>query len=80
MYDTFRGGKDLAERMKSSPLFSTWRLVVALFLAFTASLLDMFYLHIIGIETISEVLSQTVIHTIGFYGGFTLAGLFRTRL
>lgn len=80
MHDTLRAGKGLAERMRSSFLFSTWRLVGVLFVAFTASLLDMYYLHIIGIETISGVASQTIIHTIGLYGGFTLAALFGFRL
>ena len=80
MNDTLRGGKDLPERMKSTPLFSTWRFAGVLFVSFTASLLDMFYLHIVGIETAFEVLSQTIIHTIGLYGGFTLAALLGPRL
>ena len=80
MNDTFQGDNHLPKRMKSSPLFSTWRFAGVLFVAFTASLLDMFYLHIIGIQTASEVAAQTTIHTIGLYGGFTLAALFSFRL
>lgn len=79
MHETLRGEDDLPERMRASPLFSTWRLAGVLFVAFTASLLDLFALHLIGIETISEIASQTIIHTIGLYGGFTLAALFTTR-
>lgn len=75
MHDALRGRTGALEQMRASPLFSVWRLVAVLFVAITASLFDMFYLHIIGIETVSELASQTVIHTIGLYGGFTLAAL-----
>jgi hypothetical protein len=80
MNNTVRGGKTLLGRMKSSPLFSIWRLAGVLFVAFTAPLLDMLYLHIIGIETIYEVASQTIINTVGLYAGFTLATLFGPSL
>ena len=35
----------------------------------------MFLLHIAGIETISELASETTILVIGLYGGFTIAAL-----
>lgn len=57
-------------------LFNVWRLVAILFLAFAASLLDMYLLHVIGVETVSEVVSQTVIHATGAYIGFTVAAYF----
>lgn len=57
-------------------LFSAWRLVAVLFLAFTASLLDMYVLHLIGIETFSEVISQTLISATGSYIGVTVAAYF----
>ena len=35
----------------------------------------MFLLHIAGIETISDLASETTILVIGLYGGFTIAAL-----
>jgi hypothetical protein len=61
--------------MRASRVFSTWRLVATLLLALTVSLSDMFLLHIAGIETISELASETTILVIGLYGGFTIAAL-----
>jgi len=63
------------EQMRASRVFSTWRLVATLLLALTVSLSDMFLLHIAGIETISELASETTILVIGLYGGFTIAAL-----
>ena len=80
MHDALRGKTDLLQRMGSSPLFSVWRLVAVLFLAFTASLFDMLFFHVMGVETVAELASQTIIHTIGGYLGFTLVALFNTRL
>lgn len=68
------------EKMKASPLFSIWRLIAVLFLAFTAVLFDMLFLHIMGIETVSELASQTIIHTTGGYLGLTLMALLNIRL
>lgn len=57
-------------------LFSGWRLVVVLFVAFTAALFDMYVLHVVGIETFSEVISQTLIYATGRYIGVTFAAYF----
>jgi hypothetical protein len=66
---------DVSQQMRTSRVFSTWRLVAALLLAFAVTLSDMFLLHIAGIETISELASETTILVIGLYGGFTIAAL-----
>lgn len=40
---------------------------------FTISAVDMYYLHIFGVTTVSELIRRTVVYTIGLYIGFTLA-------
>jgi hypothetical protein len=57
-------------------LVSPFWLVVAPVVAGTASALDMLYLHVLGVETLGDLLVQTAIGSLGLYGGHVLSELF----
>lgn len=62
--------------LRNSQAVSALRLLAALALALTASLLDWWLLGVIGVESFGDVLSNTLIHGVGIYVGFTIAALF----
>lgn len=63
-------------QLQASPLFSIRRAVFTYALAFLISVSDMWLIHILGINTPAELLTQTLIHGTGFYLGYTLIALF----
>ncbi|MFC6723268.1 hypothetical protein ACFQE1_02435 [Halobium palmae] len=70
--------RSMIERMQSSPLLSVRRLLFTYGVAFLISLSDMFLIQFLGINTATELMTQTLIHGTGFYLGFTLIALFDT--
>ena len=66
----------MLERTQSSPLFSIRRAVFTYSLAFLISLSDMWLIHLLGINTPEELLTQTLIHGTGFYLAYTIIALF----
>lgn len=64
------------EKRHPSPLFSIRRAVFTYSLAFLISLSDMWLIHLLGINTLEELLTQTLIHGTGFYLGYTIIALF----
>lgn len=54
-------------------LVSLPRFVLVLFVAFSAGVLDLYLLHVVGIDTVSELLTRTLVHTVGLYLGLTVA-------
>ncbi len=53
-------------------LFSPARFVLVLFAAFSVSVLDLYVVHLLGVETIAELLTRTVLYTVGLYVGLTI--------
>ena len=70
----------MLEQIRSSPLVSFRRLVFALTVAFVVLLLDMVFIHLLGITTISGLLTQTLINGLGLYLALTIISLFGTEV
>ena len=70
----------MIEQIQSNPLLSFRRLVFALAVAFVVLLLDMVFIHLLGIETISGLLTQTLIQGLGLYLALTIISLFGTEI
>jgi hypothetical protein len=66
----------MLDLLQSSPLFSVRRLVVGLLLTGFVLLTDVLFINLMGIATITEALTELTIHTLGWYGGLTIAALF----
>lgn len=62
--------------MQASPLLSLRRAAATYFIAFFVSLTDKWFIHIVGINTLEELLIQTLIHGTGFYIGYTGIAIF----
>lgn len=63
-------------QIRASPLFSIRRALFTYSLAFLISLSDMWLIHVLGINTLEELLTETLIHGTGFYLGYTFIALF----
>lgn len=66
----------MLEQLRSSPLFSVRRLVITFVIAFLITLVDMLVIHLLGVETLSDLATETFIHGLGLYGAFTIMALF----
>lgn len=66
----------MLKQLRSSPLLSIHRAIFTYCLAFLIAMSDMWVIHLPGINTSTELLTQTLIHGTGFYLGYTLIALF----
>lgn len=62
---------NMLEQIRASPLFSIRRALFTYSLALLISLSDMWVIHILGISTPEDLLSQTFVHGTVFYLGFS---------
>lgn len=62
--------------LRSSPLFSLRRLLFCLLLTVVVVATDALFIHLKDIQTTADFATEVVIHTLGFYGGYTLIALF----
>jgi len=62
--------------LRSSPLFSIRRLGFALLLTVFVLVTDVLFIRFMDIQTTADFVYETVIHTLGAYGGFTIMALF----
>lgn len=60
----------------SGPLFSTRRLFFLALLSTFVVGTDYLFIHLSGIETTSELVTEILILTLGLYGGTTIMALF----
>lgn len=65
----------MLDLLQSSPLFSARRLVVGLLVTGFVLLTDVLFIHFMNITTSTEALTELTIHTLGCYGGLTIAAL-----
>jgi hypothetical protein len=65
----------MLDLLQSSPLFSVRRLVVGLLLTGFVLLTDVLFINLMRITTSTEALTELTIHTLGWYGGLTIAAL-----
>lgn len=61
-------------------MFNVRRLVTAFLITFLILLVDMLLIHLLGIETLADLATETLIHGLGLYGGLTIMALFGTDL
>ncbi|ELZ60812.1 MULTISPECIES: hypothetical protein [unclassified Haloferax] len=66
----------MCDALRSSPLFSVRRLFICLAATLVVLTTDALLLHIKPIRTTAEFATELAIHTLGFYGGFTIVALF----
>ncbi|ELZ97683.1 hypothetical protein [Haloferax sulfurifontis] len=66
----------MRDALRSSPLFSVRRLLVCLAATLVVVTTDALLFHIEPIRTAAEFATEVAIHTLGFYGGFTIVALF----
>ncbi|WP_254273373.1 hypothetical protein [Haloarcula marina] len=62
--------------LRSSYLFSVRRLLVCLVLTTVVVGTDALFIHFKDIQTVADFATEVGIHTLGFYGGYTLAAAF----
>ena len=70
----------MLEQTQFGPLVSFQRLLFALATASVVLILDMVLIHLLGIETISGLLTQILIHGLGLYLALTIMSLFGTEI
>jgi hypothetical protein len=66
----------MLEFVRSSPLFSNLRLVLCLGLTVFVLTTDVLFIGFKDIQTAADFATEVVIHTLGFYGGYTIVALF----
>ncbi|CQR49926.1 MULTISPECIES: hypothetical protein [Haloferax] len=66
----------MRDALRSSPLFSVRRLLVCLVVTLVVVTTDALFFHIEPTRTAAEFATEVAVHTLGFYGGYTLVALF----
>ncbi|MYL17996.1 hypothetical protein GLW36_15255 [Halorubrum terrestre] len=62
--------------LRSSPLFSIRRLGFALLLTVFVLVTDVLFIRFMDIQSTADFVYETVINTLGAYGGFSIMALF----
>lgn len=62
----------MSDTIWSGPAFSVRRLAVYLCITAFVVSTDALFLHVLDVTTPAAFATEVVIHTLGFYGGFTL--------
>ena len=70
----------MSERARANPLLSARRLVFAFAIAFLIGFVDLLFIHLLGIDTLSDLATETLIHGLGLYGALTIIVLFGTDI
>ncbi|WP_058827357.1 hypothetical protein [Haloferax sp. Q22] len=66
----------MRDALRSSPLFSVRRLLVCLVVTLAVVTTDALFFHVEPVRTAAEFGTEVTIHTLGFYGGYTIVALF----
>ncbi|ELZ74529.1 hypothetical protein C456_09178 [Haloferax volcanii DSM 14919] len=66
----------MRDALRSSPLFSVRRLFICLAATLVVLTTDALFFHIKPTQTTAGFATELAIHTLGFYGGFTIVALF----
>ncbi|RDZ61635.1 hypothetical protein C5B90_18575 [Haloferax sp. Atlit-12N] len=66
----------MRDALRSSPLFSGRRLLICLVVTLVVVTTDALFLHLEPIRTATDFATEVAIHTLGFYGGYTIVALF----
>ncbi|AKU07620.1 MULTISPECIES: hypothetical protein [Haloferax] len=66
----------MRDALRSSPLFSGRRLLVCFVVTLVVVTTDALFFHVQAVRTAAEFATEVTIHTLGFYGGYTIVALF----
>lgn len=70
--------ENMRNLIRASPLCSLRRLLGVLAFTIVISLVDMLVIQLLGIETLADLVTGVIIHTLGLYLAFTIMALFGT--